>query len=276
MKKILIVLALMFLTIPIFSAGEGEGSDEVTPAICLPNEVVDFTWKYIPGATAFTAGMLEFFYEDDFGLPTAVTVTATEGDTITTAFNAFGVSMTAITIAKGATVTAIASGMSCPATPGSYTWVSASDPDGESGSAISDPAVVVVAVATPTVTPTTTPIYNNYSVISQGTSGKEFIYDGPVILRAVTISNITPDVLGNTIYFLDVSGTATIPDVGDIPTSDTYLFPLYFHGFSQSVTINLSEYIGGRLMGMRFEEGIGVLSTAAAYKVIFHLGQKPK
>ena len=162
MKKILIILALLVLTLGagrVFAVDdEGGGSAGTTPATVLPSEVRNFTWTYVPGVDDFVAGDLHVFWQIAFGgIPYAITVTATEGDTITIAWDANGASLTAITVAKGATITAVFSGITVTASTGSYDWLSKSDPDGGGAALpIAVQPVVIVADSTPTITETQT------------------------------------------------------------------------------------------------------------------------
>ena len=274
MKKLFIVLCFMFLSFSAFAAGEGEGTSDVTPAIVIPSAVTDFTWTFLPGAAAYVAGDIHFFWETAFGgIPYAITVTAIDTDDITVAWDAIGCSLSAITTAKGSTITAIASGITVTASVGSFTWSVLSDPDG-SGTASAISSEPVVLVATPTATPTKTPhVSYKYLVDNQQSAGKEIVHDGAIGLWGMTIMSMTiADATGNSAFVFD---TNDLNVLGTSNTQTAWRYTLFFkEGLDYPITIPFGTIMkSGRATCLEFKTGVGINFNGTGLNAVYHFNK---
>jgi hypothetical protein len=171
MKKLFLVMALLFLSVSIFAAGEGSGTATIRPnAVVMGQANVNFTITVnATGTTPYNssgkiyvtrpAGFTNFSlgYDGDGG----VTVTAVNGSIASWVTD--GKTLTITTNSLTAVIGKVIIGwnlVDCPSTGGNYQVTIKTAPQGGAGSSISSFPYVAISGNTPTGTKTNTPVYS--------------------------------------------------------------------------------------------------------------------
>lgn len=81
MKNFLVVLLVMFLSVPLFAAGEkGEGTCALTPATCIAfDREGEFTWVYTAATTNMSGGIVKITIPTGFPAPVTYTPSSASG-----------------------------------------------------------------------------------------------------------------------------------------------------------------------------------------------------